>query len=91
MEFVGLKDFVDKVGPLLTDRDKNKILFISVDSYYSISKGCGCSRKNRENMANNFYNNLVNILTPDERLFLKNSFNNEKIVFKDGEKVLGEF
>ncbi len=90
VEFNNLNHFVDCVNKLNVPGDLANIRG-TIDAFNSIGRGCNCSRQQRVDGAINSYKNLLNILSELEKLFLKASYNNQIIIFKDGANILGQF
>ena len=90
MEFNGVNHFVECMRLLNLTPDLINIQNI-INGFNGLSGGCSCNRNARAAAVSNSYNNLVNILTDLEKLFLKASYNNQIIVFKDGQNILGQF
>lgn len=89
MEFQSLTHFIQNTEKLNVSNDTPHIKMV-IDSFHAINKGCSCTRQNRIQNANNLYSSLFSNLTELEKIFLKASFPNQPIIFKDGDKFLGQ-
>jgi hypothetical protein len=94
MVFANSTDFSNKVSPLINVQERVDYPNITkvIDLYHNIPIGCGCQRENRIIASNAAYCNLVNILSPAEKIFLqvKFSIDNSEIIFQDGNVILGK-
>ena len=90
MEFNSVNHFIDCINKLNITDDLVNIKGTK-SAYENINKGCNCSKSTRITAATNSYNNLVNILSDLEKLFLKSAYSNSIIIFKDGQNILGQF
>ena len=90
MEFSGPNHFRDCMTSLSLTSDLTNI-HNCVNAFNGIPNGCGCTRNQRAANASNLYNNLINTLSELEKLFLKTSYSNQIIIFKDGANILGQF
>lgn len=88
MIFEDITNFTQKVSPSVGDNERQAYGNIAkvCDLFYSIHKGCGCSRNQRIEAANNSYKNLVN-MTDEEKMWVKGLFNGEELVFKHDNNI----
>lgn len=92
MEFLSVTDFYSKIEPFGSqiNNDSPHIKNV-IDAFLNINKGCGCQRNTRVGYANQTYISLFPLLTENEKLLLKTFYNQEVIIFKDGDNLLGQF
>lgn len=92
MEVINISDFYTKLQPVMADVNNSlPNIHNTISAFLNINKGCGCQREARINHANNTYETLFSCLIDVEKTFLKTSFNNETITFKNGDAFIGEF
>lgn len=88
-EFFGVNDLYFELSKLDVKNYPN--LQNTIIKYNAAQGGCGCTRNTRVADANNTYDNLAKIITPEEVAFLKTSLSAETIVLKSGDKELGRY